>query len=391
MCADLTITKVSDAGGLVFAGQRITYTITVANPGPGTHSGVVVADPLPAGTSWVSTQITRFVEGLPQTVGDTFDSETYAANSGTINWAGPWVETNDDGSPDHGGIVIHRHDGRTTLELQESDRRITRAADLSAYGRAVLSYDWKRRDLDAGEWVAIEVSGDGGASWTEVARHSGPGDDAGFTTETGVDVSAFTTAGFQIRLRTAPGQEGNHELRVDDLFVEAWALVPSIGPGGAPPALNPPTTLLAGESMTITLVVEVDDPLAPGIGEIVNAATVTSDQQAMARSAATHDLVTVANRAPVAGDDGPLVADEDQPLLVAGAVLLANDSDPDGQPLVVVSADATSHAGGTVTDNGDGTFTYTPPADWSGTDWFDYTVSDGIATDTGTVVITVVR
>ncbi len=91
--------------------------------------------------------------------------------------------------------------------------------------------------------------------------------------------------------------------------------------------------------------------------------------------------ISVANGAPVAGDDGPLVTDEDQPLVVAGAVLLANDSDPDGQPLVVVSADAASHAGGTVT-GGVGSFTYTPPADWSGTDWFDYTVGDGTATDT---------
>ena len=77
--------------------------------------------------------------------------------------------------------------------------------------------------------------------------------------------------------------------------------------------------------------------------------------------------ISVANGAPVAADDGPLVAGEDQPLVVAGALLLANDSDPDGQPLVVVSADAASNAGGTVA-GGAGSFTYTPAGglEWDG-------------------------
>ena len=32
---------------------------------------------------------------------------------------------------------------------------------------------------------------------------------------------------------------------------------------------------------------------------------------------------------------------------------------------------------GTIVDNGDGTFTFTPAANFSGTASFDYTVSDG--------------
>ena len=53
-------------------------------------------------------------------------------------------------------------------------------------------------------------------------------------------------------------------------------------------------------------------------------------------------------------------------------------------------ASFTQPADGTLVDNGDGTFTYSPNADFNGADSFTYTVSDGNGgTDTATVNITV--
>ena len=43
-----------------------------------------------------------------------------------------------------------------------------------------------------------------------------------------------------------------------------------------------------------------------------------------------------------------------------------------------------------MSNSGVGSFTYTPPPNWSGTDWFDYTVGDGVATDEATVIVVVV-
>ncbi len=57
--------------------------------------------------------------------------------------------------------------------------------------------------------------------------------------------------------------------------------------------------------------------------------------------------------------------------------VLANDIDPDGDTLSIIQVDANSDQGGSVNDNGNGTFTYTPPAGYSGGDSFNYTVSDG--------------
>ncbi|MEM6400427.1 MAG: ExeM/NucH family extracellular endonuclease [Cyanobacteria bacterium P01_D01_bin.116] len=105
----------------------------------------------------------------------------------------------------------------------------------------------------------------------------------------------------------------------------------------------------------------------------------------------TIDGVTDApvNTAPVAQNDSDSTQ-SDTPLAIAQATLLANDTDPDGDVLSITSFDAASTQGGTVSDNGNGTFTYTPAAGFVGSDTFDYTISDGNGgTDTATVSIQV--
>jgi len=68
--------------------------------------------------------------------------------------------------------------------------------------------------------------------------------------------------------------------------------------------------------------------------------------------------------------------------------VLANDADPDGDPLSVSSVGTASR--GSAVLNANGSITYTPVADFHGTDTFTYTVSDGNGgSDTATVVVVV--
>ena len=93
--------------------------------------------------------------------------------------------------------------------------------------------------------------------------------------------------------------------------------------------------------------------------------------------------VTATNDAPVAQDDSHATS-EDQPVTIA---VLANDRDPDADPLTVESIVQPEH--GTVVNRGDA-LTYTPDPGFSGADAFSYTVSDGQGkTDSATVVVTV--
>ena len=90
-----------------------------------------------------------------------------------------------------------------------------------------------------------------------------------------------------------------------------------------------------------------------------------------------------ANEAPDAVDDAASV-DQDSSVTVS---VLANDVDADGDGLTIDSI--TQPVSGTATDNGDGTVTYTPDADYCGADSFEYTVTDGELNDTATVTVTV--
>lgn len=89
----------------------------------------------------------------------------------------------------------------------------------------------------------------------------------------------------------------------------------------------------------------------------------------------TFDLrsVDLPNVDPVAVDDA-FSGLEDAP--ITGNVL-GNDSDSDGGTLSVVAQTITTAAGGTVELLVNGDFTYTPAADYYGTDSFEYTLLDG--------------
>ncbi len=111
--------------------------------------------------------------------------------------------------------------------------------------------------------------------------------------------------------------------------------------------------------------------------------TATDPGDSSDSDAATFTVVNV-NDAPVAVND-TVTTDEDTPLTVH---VLNNDSDIDGDALIVESV--TAPANGTVEISGDTTVVYTPSADWSGSDSFDYTISDGNGgTSTATVYVTV--
>ncbi len=88
--------------------------------------------------------------------------------------------------------------------------------------------------------------------------------------------------------------------------------------------------------------------------------------------------------------------DENTSLVFEASDLLSNDVDLNGDELVISAID-TSQTLGTVTDNGNGTFTYDPNGQFAylgvgetATDTFEYTVSDGNGgEDTATVTVTI--
>jgi large repetitive protein len=97
--------------------------------------------------------------------------------------------------------------------------------------------------------------------------------------------------------------------------------------------------------------------------------------------------ITAVNDAPVAVADSYSTA-EDTALTVVAPGVLANDTDADSDPLTAIKVTDPAH--GTLTLNGDGSFVYTPAADYSGPDSFTYKANDGPAeSNVATVSLTV--
>src|SRR5204862_209775 len=110
-----------------------------------------------------------------------------------------------------------------------------------------------------------------------------------------------------------------------------------------------------------------------------------NDGQADSGIATVNINIGGVNDAPVAINDSYTTA-EDTTLNVAAAGVLANDTDMDGDALNAVLASQPTH--GTLTLNSNGSFSYTPAANYNGPDSFTYKANDGQA-DSGIATVSI--
>lgn len=92
---------------------------------------------------------------------------------------------------------------------------------------------------------------------------------------------------------------------------------------------------------------------------------------------ATVTITVVGTNDPPLAQDDQYTTFRDMALNIPAPGVLANDSDPENDPLTVVIANPATN--GLVNLNSNGGFTYTPNADFTGVDTFTYRASDGQA------------
>ena len=147
--------------------------------------------------------------------------------------------------------------------------------------------------------------------------------------------------------------------------------------GGTGGSFTAPTNFAVGSTQTSVAVADFNGDGKPDLA----ATKFTTDNVAVLLNS------TVTNQAPAAAGDAYSTA-EDTVLTVAAPGVLGNDTDPDGDPLTAVLVTGPSH--GSLTVNANGSFSYTPAADYAGGDSFSYRASDGTLTsNVATVTLTV--
>ncbi|GMQ79016.1 MAG: hypothetical protein BMS9Abin02_1566 [Anaerolineae bacterium] len=328
----LSVDKVSSAGGKVYRGESITYTMTIVNNGDIRQNNFVVNDPLPASTTYISGS----VDGYTYTeleYRDNFDSGTaYNQSDGTADWAGQyWTEVGDNGSSGSGTIRIINSADQLLLENARGDY-VYRTVPGDLTGKSVtLAVDY----FETGTWESTDtftVDVWDGFNWQTVLSHSDDFGDQGLKTQ---DISAFGNADTRVRFRsTATSTSEDVRIRYVQVIVQEPTAVTDQAINSPPDIIveGDNYTLAPGQTMTITYQVNVDDPPTTGQTSVDNTVSVTSNQQLTPSEDSVSDELPTGTIGDFIWHDnnGDGVQDSGEPGISGVQVLLYEDVDGDG-------------------------------------------------------------
>jgi uncharacterized repeat protein (TIGR01451 family) len=233
----------------------------------------------------------------------------------------------------------------------------------------------------------IALNSDGSFTYTPVADYHGP-DSFTYKVNDGILDSALATVSIAVRpVADAPiAWDDSYSTQEDEPLVVAAPGVLANDTDADGDALSP---MLAANPTNGTVALNPDGsfiytPRADYNGP--DSFTYRASEGALSSGIAiVRIIVRPINDAPVANSDS-YVTDEDTPLTVPAPGILANDSDIDGNALSASLISNPAH--GMIALNSDGSFTYTPVADYYGPDGFTYKVNDG-ALDSSPVTVSI--
>lgn len=150
------------------------------------------------------------------TIQDDFAAVAYNGSTGSFAWQSDWVEIGEADGAEQGDVAVTTFWGGALqgLRLQGGGKGALRPVDLSQATSVQLALSYRRKSfISEGDYVALEVSTDAGATWTDVVRWAGPVTDDEMQNES-YDLSAYRSAQTIVRFVTSPdlGQEARFYL-----------------------------------------------------------------------------------------------------------------------------------------------------------------------------------
>jgi VCBS repeat-containing protein len=311
------------------------------------------------------------------------DSFTYVANDGASdsNTATVTITVNAANDPPTAGDDSYTTDEDTTLNVATPGVLTNDSDPESDPLTAVLVSDVSNGSLS--------LNTDGSFSYTPNANFNGS-DSFTYTANDGAADSNVATVSITVNsVNDPPVASDDSYVTGEDTPLNVTA--PGVLANDNDPESDPLTAVLVSDVTNGNLTLNADGSFDYTPNANFNGSdsfTYTANDGVSDSNTATVTItVNATNDPPTAGDDS-YTTDEDMTLNVAAAGVLTNDSDPENDPLTaVLVSDVTN---GSLSLNADGSFSYTPNANFNGSDGFTYTANDGLAdSNVATVSITI--
>ncbi|MBW8873571.1 MAG: carboxypeptidase regulatory-like domain-containing protein [Acidobacteria bacterium] len=239
-----------DSGGTVIATTTTAGNgnYTFSNLGAGTYTVRVVSSTLPAGYTPTfdldgtgtahqatfsltanRTDVDFGYRAVVCTAGyfkDTFTTNSFSNNEGTLSWSGPWIENDVAGAGVSTGNVTVGTPFAGYLILRDypdtgTQPSAAREVNLSGFASATLTVDLHLKQVEPDDAAVIEISKDGGATYTVLETLTGYTTTDLVTSRT-YDISAYRASNTRIRFRISANYGGSDDLfKVDAVRIDA--------------------------------------------------------------------------------------------------------------------------------------------------------------------------
>ncbi|HSS49624.1 MAG TPA: SdrD B-like domain-containing protein, partial [Thermoanaerobaculia bacterium] len=155
---------------------------------------------------------------------DTFTTNSFSNNEGTLSWSGDWIENDVAGVGVSSGNVTVGTPYAGYLILRDSPDTGTqpsaaRQVNLSGFASATLIVNFHIKGVESDDAVVIEVSKDGGATYTALETLTGY--TGTYISSRTYDISAYIASNTRIRFRISNGYTGSDDLfKVDSVEID---------------------------------------------------------------------------------------------------------------------------------------------------------------------------
>jgi hypothetical protein len=163
---------------------------------------------------------------------DTFTSASFSNNDGSLSWTGAWVEYDVAGTGVSSGNVTVGTPVSGYMILRDSPDTGTqpsaaRQANLAGFASATLTVDFHIRGVEPDDAAVIEVSKDGGVSYTLLETFTGI--TGTYISSRTYDISAYKASNTRIRFRISANYGGDDDFfKVDQVRIDG-ACTPQTG------------------------------------------------------------------------------------------------------------------------------------------------------------------